>query len=47
MIGFLRSTCTFYRLKGKELGVANDIGHRESMKGKVEVPKNFLYLGGT
>ena len=43
-IGCLRSTYTFYRLKGKELGVAMYMNHRESMKGKVGVPRNFLYL---
>jgi hypothetical protein len=47
MIGSPRSTCTFYRPKGMGLGVANDIGHRGSMKGRVEVPRSYLYLGDT
>jgi len=46
MIGSLHSTCTFYHLRGKVLGVAIYIGHRVSTKGKAEVLRSFLYLGG-
>jgi hypothetical protein len=47
MIGFLRSTCTNCHLEGKIPVVAIYNGHRESMKGRVGVPRSFLYQGGT
>ena len=47
MIGSLRSTCTFYRLKGMGLGVASDTGRRGSMKGMAEASKSYPCLGGT
>jgi len=46
MIGFLRSTCTFYRPKGVELGVARYTYRRGSTKGTVEASKSCPYLGG-
>ena len=47
MIGFLLSRCTTCHPKGKILVVAIYTGHQESTKGKVGVPRSFLYLGGT
>jgi len=47
MIGSPRSTCTIYRLKGKELEAARYTNRRGSMKGKVEVGKSYPCLGGT
>ena len=46
MIGFLRSTCTFYRPKGMGLGVASDMYHPGSMKERVEASKSYPCLGG-
>jgi hypothetical protein len=47
MIGSLRSRCTFYRPKGKELEAASDMYHPGSMKERVEVPKSYPCLGDT
>ena len=47
MIGFPRSTCTFYRPKGMGLGVASDTNRRGSTKGRVEASKSYPCLGGT
>ena len=46
MIAYPRSTCTFYRLRDVELGVASYNCHRGSTKGRVEGMKSYLYLGG-
>ena len=46
MIGFLRSTCTFYRPKGMGLGVARYTYRRGSTKDTVEASKSYLYRGG-
>jgi hypothetical protein len=46
MIGSPRSTCTFYRPKGVELGVAMYTNRRGSMKDTVEARKSYLYRGG-
>ena len=46
MIGSPRSRCTFYRPKGMGLGVASDMYHPGSMKGRVEASKSYPCLGG-
>jgi len=46
MIESLRSTCTFYRLKGMELGVATYTYRLGSMKDTVEASKSYPCLGG-
>ena len=47
MIGSLRSTCTFYRLKDMELEVSRYTCRRGSMKDTVEASKSYPCLGGT
>ena len=47
MIGFLRSTCTFYRPKGMGLEVARYTYRRGSTKGRVEASKSYPCLDGT
>ena len=47
MTGCLRSMYTFYRPKGRVLGVAMYTCHRGSMKERVEGGKSYLCLGGT
>ena len=47
MIGSLRSTCTFYRLKDMELEVSRYTYRLGSTKGMAEASKSYPCLGGT